>query len=121
MSCAKNPALSKVPCLLSEGSRSIRSALNASPIARNTAFLIYAFLIRLTLPSSVTIPLTARVIGAPQMILPPVSSIFVLHFPLGPGEFQAYPFPDVVFPRLLLSALSSSLFHCALQDGFGQT
>ena len=26
-----------------------------------------------------------------------------------------------VFPSLPLSALSSSLFHCALQDGFGQT
>ena len=32
-----------------------------------------------------------------------------------------YLFPDVVFPPLPLSALSSSPFHCALQDGFGQT
>ena len=31
------------------------------------------------------------------------------------------PFPDVVFPPLPLSALSSSPSHCALQDGFGQT
>ena len=31
------------------------------------------------------------------------------------------PFPDVVYPPLLLSALSSSSFHCALQVGFGQT
>ena len=42
-----------------------------------------------------------------------------LHCPLGLGELQTCPFPDVVFPILLLSALSSSPFHCALQDGFG--
>ena len=34
---------------------------------------------------------------------------------------QACSFPDVVFPPLPLSALSSSPFHCALQDGCGQT
>ena len=45
----------------------------------------------------------------------------VLHCRLGPAELQACPFPEVVFPPLLLSALSSSPFHCALQDGFGQT
>ena len=45
----------------------------------------------------------------------------VLHCPLGLGELQAHPFPDVVFPPLPLSALSSSPFHCALQDDFGQT
>ena len=45
----------------------------------------------------------------------------VLHCPLGLGELQACPFPDAVFPPLPLSALSSSPFHCALQDGFGQT
>ena len=62
-------------------------------------------------------PLTARVVGAPQMILQPVSFIFpVLHYPLGLAELQACPFPDVVFPPLSLSALSSSPFHCALQD-----
>ena len=44
----------------------------------------------------------------------------VLHCPLGLAELQAYPFPDVVFPPFPLSALSSSPFHCALQDGFGQ-
>ena len=44
----------------------------------------------------------------------------VLHCPLGHGELQACPFPDVVFPPLLLSVLSSSPFHYALQDGFGQ-
>ena len=45
----------------------------------------------------------------------------VLHCPLGLCELRACPFPDVVFPPLFLSALSSSPFHCALQDGFGQT
>ena len=39
--------------------------------------------------------------------------------PLGLGELQACPFPDVVFLPLPLSALSSSPFHCALGDGFG--
>ena len=37
------------------------------------------------------------------------------------GELQACLFPDVVFPPLPLSALSSSPFHCALQDGSGKT
>ena len=45
----------------------------------------------------------------------------VLHCPLGLGELQACPFSVVVFPPLFLSALSSAHFHCALQDGFGQT
>ena len=49
-------------------------------------------------------PLTARVVGALQMISQPVSSIFpVLHCPVELGELQAYPFPDV-FPPLPLSA-----------------
>ena len=55
----------------------------------------------------------------------PVSSIlflfFVLYCPLGLAELQACPFLGVVFPPLLLSALSPSPFHCALQDDFGQT
>ena len=67
-------------------------------------------------------PLTARVVEAPQMILRPVFSSFpVFHCLLGLGELQSCPFPDVVFPFLPLSALSSSPFHCALQDGFGQS
>ena len=69
-------------------------------------------------------PLTVRVVGAPQMILQPVYSIFPCSphaRPLGLTEPQACPFPDVVFPPLPLSALSSSPFHCALQDDFGQT
>ena len=62
--------------------------------------------------------LTVRVVGAPQTISQPVSSIFfVLHCPLGLSELQACPFLDAVFPPLPLSALSSSPFHCALQDG----
>ena len=32
-----------------------------------------------------------------------------------------HSFPDVVFSPPPLSASSSSPFHCALQDGFGQT
>ena len=52
-------------------------------------------------------------------ILQPVFSVFPC--PLGLAELQACPFPDVVFLPLPLSASSSSPFHCALQDGFGQT
>ena len=51
-------------------------------------------------------PLTVRIVE-------PVSSIYffpVLHFPLRLGELQACPFPDVVFPPLPPSALSSSPF-----------
>ena len=67
-------------------------------------------------------PLTARVVGAPQMILQPVSPFSpVLHCPLRLADLQACPFPDVVFPPLPLFALSSSPFHSALQDGFGHT
>ena len=65
------------------------------------------------------------VIGAPQMASKRVSSILLgFHCPLGLGELWACSmcsFPDVVFPTLFLSALSSSPFNCALQDGFGHT
>ena len=72
-------------------------------------------------PFVIIYPLTARVVGAPQMISHPVFHIFsVLHCPLEPGVLRACPLPDVVFPSLLC-ALSSSPFRCALQDGFGQT
>ena len=48
-------------------------------------------------------PLTTRVVGAPQMILQPVFSIFpVFHCPLGLAELQACLFPDVVFPPLFV-------------------
>ena len=67
-------------------------------------------------------PLTVRVVGAPQMILQPAFSISPCSpLPLGPAELYVCPSPDAVFPPLPLSALSSSPFHCALQDGFGQT
>ena len=58
-------------------------------------------------------PLTARVVGAPQMISQPVSSFFspVFNCPLGLGKLQACPFLDVVLPPLPQSALSSSPFH----------
>ena len=64
-----------------------------------------------------------EVVCAPQMTLQPISSIFfsVLHCPLGLCELQACLFPYVVFPPLLLSAFSFPPFHCALQNGFGQT
>ena len=66
--------------------------------------------------------LTARVVGAPQMICNQFFPFFpVLHCPLGLNKLQACLFPDVVFPPLPLSALSSSRFCCALQDSFGQT
>ena len=60
-------------------------------------------------------PLTARVIGAPQILKKIQFSPFfpVLHCSLGLAELQACLFPDVVFPPLLLSALSSFPFHCA--------
>ena len=44
----------------------------------------------------------------------------VLHCPMGLVEPQTCPFPDAVFPPLPLSALSSSPFRCALQDGFDE-
>ena len=73
-------------------------------------------------PFIIIYPLTVRVVVAPQMISQPVFHIFsVLHCPLEPGELQACSFPDAVFSSLLLCALSSTPFHCALQDGFGQT
>ena len=51
--------------------------------------------------------LTARVVGASQRWFPPF--FFAgLHCPLGLGELQACPFPDVVFLPLPLSASSSS-------------
>ena len=50
-------------------------------------------------------PLTARVVGAPELMLQPVFSIFPCSpLPLGLAELQACPFPDVVFPPLPLSA-----------------
>ena len=45
----------------------------------------------------------------------------VLYCPLGLGELKVYSFLHVFFPPLPLSAFYSYFFHCALQDGFGQT
>ena len=67
-------------------------------------------------------PLTARVVGAPQMISQQVSSILPCSpLPSRTWRTPACPLLDVVFPPLPRSASSSSPFHCALQDGFGQT
>ena len=81
--------------------------------------------LQLTYPNIIIIiinPLTVRVVGAPQTILQPVFSIFPCSpLPSGTCQTPACPYPDVMFPPLPLSALSSSPFHCALQDGFGQT
>ena len=73
--------------------------------------------------SSLISPLTARVVwGTTDDFATSFLHFFpVLHRPLGLAERQACPFPNVVYPSLPLSALSSFLFHCALQDGFGQT
>ena len=92
------------------------------PTAGNGPKIVYLTLIIIIIIIIIIYPLTARVVGASQMIPQPVSSIFaVFNYPLGLGELQACPFPDVVFPTLPLSALSSSPIHCSLRDGFGQS
>ena len=64
-------------------------------------------------------PLTMRVVGAPQMILQPVFSIFlVLYCPLGLGELQACLIPDVVFTNLLPFASSSFPLSLCLAKWF---
>ena len=92
---------------------------------RSSAYLADTYLItniyQLSFIITIINSLTARVVGAPQMILQTVFSIFPCSpLTLGLAELQACPFPDVVFPPLPLSALSSSPFQCALQDGFGR-
>ena len=57
-------------------------------------------------------PLTARVVGAPQMILQPDFSIFPCSS-LPSGTCRT-PFPDVVFPPLPLSALSPFTVPCKM-------
>ena len=61
------------------------------------------------LSSHLIYPLTAMVVGAPQMISQPVSCFSL--FSTGPGELHACPFPDVVIPIQTLM-LSSHLFLC---------
>ena len=73
-----------------------------------------------------TYPLTTRVVGAPQMISLPVSSIFLCSsLPSGIWQSPGLSIPWCCLPAssffLLLCALSSSFFHCTLQYGFGQT
>ena len=70
--------------------------------------------------SHLTNLLTARVVGATKTISQPVSSIFspLLHCPLGLGELQACPFPNVAFPLLPPSALSSSPLSLCLARWF---
>ena len=74
-----------------------------------------------SLSSHLIYPLTERVVGAPQMILLPVSSIFSSS-PLPSGTCRT-PGPPISWCCLpaSFSVLSSSPFYCALQDGFGQT
>ena len=67
-------------------------------------------------------PLTAKVIEVPLIISQPVSSIFLCSpLPSWTWWTPACSCPDVVFPPLPLSALSSSPFQYALQDGFCQS
>ena len=67
-------------------------------------------------------PLTARVVGAPQMILQPVFSIFPCSpLPSGTCRTPGLSIPWCCLPTSSSVCLSSSRFHCALQDGFGQT
>ena len=100
---------------VSEKEKGFRGNKRALLLLQSQATVVLDIIIIITNPS------TARVVGAPQVILQPVSSFFpVLHCPLGLAELQTCPFPDVVFPPLPLSTFSSSPFHCALQDGFGQ-
>ena len=67
-------------------------------------------------------PLIARIVGAPQMTSQPVSSIFPCP-PLPSGTWRT---PGLSIPSCCLPTYSSAClvffpFHCALQDGFGQT
>ena len=77
-----------------------------------TVFVIPEVTLRLSVFLSISLshliyPLTARVVGAPQMISHPVSSIFPC--PLGLGELQACPFPEVYSPFITNAVLISNL------------
>ena len=73
-------------------------------------------------PTTFTSPLTAGFVGAPQMTSQPVSSIFLCSpLPSGTWRTPGLSIPKSSFSHLFLSALSSSPFHRALRDGFGQT
>ena len=68
---------------------------------------------------------TAGVARVSQMISQPVSSIFLRSpLPSGPWRNPGLSIPWCCLPTFFfffLSVLSSFPFHCALQDGFGQT
>ena len=48
------------------------------------------------------------------------SSRLALSLPHGGAQCHARPFRDVVLPSLFLSASSSPVLHCALQDCLGK-
>ena len=70
-----------------------------------------------------TYPLTMRVSWAPQDGFTTSFLLFSLFYTALGDLVNSRPVHSqmLVFPPHLLSALSSSPFHCALQDGFGQT
>ena len=73
-------------------------------------------------PSIFTYPLTVEVVVAPRMTSQPVSFIVLCsQLPSVTWQTPGLSNPNVIFPSLLLSALSSFTFQCALQDSFGQT
>ena len=66
---------------------------------------------------SFTYPLTMGVVGAAQMTLQPVSSIFLCSpLPSWTWQTPCLSIPWRCLPPLFLSTLSSSPFQCALQD-----
>ena len=73
---------------------------------------------------SLIFPLTVRVVGAPQMISQPVSSIFPCS-PLPSGTWRtpglSIPWCCLPTPSSVCLVFSPPHFHCALQDGFVQT
>ena len=71
---------------------------------------------------SFTYSLIMGIVVAPQMTSQPVPFNFLCS-PLATGTWQtpAASIPWCYLPISFLSTLSSFTFHCALQDGFGQT
>ena len=107
----------------------------ASTPVRGKIYTIYP---KAKVSHHLTYPLTTRVVGAPHIISQPVSSILTCSS--RPSETWRTLFLSISWcclftsssdsrpvhslmlaSHLFLSALSSSPFHCALQDGFGQT
>ena len=113
------PSVSSKICILSMEKPVIHNHPNC-PLCANKRYMC-SKTIQKNLIFHLIYPLSTRVIGVPKMISQLVSSIFLCS-PLPSGTWQTSDlwFPDVVFPLLLLSALSPSPFQCALHDGFGQ-